>query len=621
MLAEINKTEDKYKANEYNGTGPLYRVRNFPGRVMLSAPHSVNQIRRGNIKYAEVYTGAMTEYLSEILSVSSIIKSLNDKDDANYDEVSKYRDEAVKLIRDQDIKLLLDIHGASELRDFDIEIGTARGRNINYNDEILDIILSLSKEYGFSKVNVDDLFTASNKNTVSRYVNEKTGIYAIQLEINKKYRSPDTNYIDFEKMLNFLSHLIVTIDNYLKRDKYLDVITISKGRGISPLNKIELPHEFLKKHHISVNEEINLINYQGKAIKCKVLSSQDQNIYLSLRYFNDYFKYSNKAGVFWDEYEKATILKPRIEIIDNDKLYVTADIYDKVKDNHIEIINIRRNRKITMDVNLYPYENNHKESIWLNYYQRKLLGLELPDKLSFEDFADLNSAFKNHKNKDLLEGYYEEDKPLYKICPTITPERYEEISAYYRKNYSLVKWKLCPLKPNKNFKFYDKAVGKQEIHLIAGRGDEKDDGSELVRMTANTIKLLGIDETDNVRIKYKGAEVILRALSFDNMDMEKIMRSNNINSCEDVEYLIGIPAKYRLKLGIYDSGTGVKVERDTKYLFVKNLNTQLLSVFGTIITITQMPIENIWIKAILALISIPLVMNVVLSYERSKISN
>ena len=121
-------------------------------------------------------------------------------------------------------------------------------------------------------------------------------------------------------------------------------------------------------------------------------------------------------------------------------------------------------------------------------------------------------------------------------------------------------------------------------------------------------------------IKYNGSEVRLRALSFENMDMDKIMRSNTINNCEDVEYLIGIPAKYRLKLGIHESGTtGVRVARDTKYLFVKNLNTQLLTIFGTIITITQLPIESPWIKGILAALSIPVVMNVVFSYERAKI--
>lgn len=37
--------------------------------------------------------------------------------------------------------------------------------------------------------------------------------------------------------------------------------------------------------------------------------------------------------------------------------------------------------------------------------------------------------------------------------------------------------------------------------------------------------------------------------------------------------------------------------------------------------ITQLPVNSIWIKGILALLSIPVVMNVVLSYERSKISN
>lgn len=619
MISKINNLEDQYKKNEYNGSSNLYKIRGFKSNVMLSAPHSVNQIRKGNIKYAEVYTGSMTEYLSENLSVCSIIKTLNDNDDANFDDNSKYRNEAVKLVERNEIKFLIDIHGASESRDFDIEIGTARGKNINYNDDIVEICLKLAKEYGFLNVNVDDLFTASNKNTVSRYVNEKTGIYAIQLEINKKYRSPHTNYKDFENMLQFISHLITTISNYIEK-QFIDVISVS-GRGLNPLNKIELPVEYIEKYGLRVNEEVHLVNLSGESIVCNVKNSSDNKICVSLRYFNEYFKLSGKASIFMSQYQKASILKPRIELIDNHKMYVTKDIYDIIQNKQIELINITRNRKIVMNVEAYPYSNNYKQSIWLNYYQRKLLGVELPDKLSPEEFSELNNHFKSKRNIDLAEGYYEKDNLIYQISPSINQEKVEELSTYYRKDYCIVKWKMSSRNSDKNFNIYDKIVGKQEIHLIAGRGDEKDDGSELVRMSANTIKLLGIDETDNVRIKYNGSEIIIRALSFDNIDMEKIMRANNIKSCEDVEYLIGIPAKYRLQLGIYEIGSSVKVERDTKYLFIKNFNTQLLSVFGTIITITQLPFENIWIKGILAVISIPVVMNAVLSYERAKVSN
>lgn len=620
MLSKILNIEEHYKANEYNGTAKSYKVRSFRSNVMLSAPHSVNQIRKGNIKYAEAYTGSMTEYLSDAHLVCSITKALNENDDANFDDISKYRDEAVKLIKENGIKFLIDIHGASESRDFDMEIGTARGKNISYNDKIVDMFLALAREYGYLKINVDELFTASNKNTVSSYVNEKTGIYSIQLEINKKYRSPDTNPEEFEKMLKFLSHFIVIIDNYLNSKKFLDVITISTGRGLNPFNKIELPSHYMEEYGLSANEFIELINFKGESICCRVVNSIDDSICVSLRYFEDYFKVSDKASLFDAAYRDASILRPRVEIINNNKIFVTKDIYDIVKNKQIELINLRRNRKIIMDVELYPYLRNNKNGIYLNYYQRKLLGIEVPDILSKEEFTDLNNCFMSDNNIDLSEGYYETDNNNYQISPSITTEMFDKLSTYYRKNFCTVKWKKSSFSPDEKLDICDKLIGKQIVHLIAGRGYEKDDGNELVRMTANTIRLLGIEETDTVVIKHNNSEVRLRALSFESMDVEKIMRSNGINNCEDVEYLIGIPAKYRLKLGIHESGsTGVRVARDTKYLFVKNLNTQLLTIFGTIITITQLPIENPWIKGILSALSIPVVMNVVFSYERAKI--
>jgi hypothetical protein len=619
MLIKNYNMEERYKANDYNGTAPLYKIRNFHSNVMLSAPHSVNQIRKENIKYAEVYTGFITEYLSDALLVGSITKTLNDNDDANFDDISKYRDEVVKLIKKNGIKFLIDIHGASELRNFDIEIGTAKGENINYNDEIVAICIKLAHEHGYKNVNVDDMFTASNKNTVSRYVNEKTKICAIQLEINKKHRSPDANPEEFEKMLKFMQHLIVTIDNYLNSNRFLDTITISNGRGIYPFNKIELPKIYFNKYGLYVNEYVELINLQGESVCCKVKLSDDDKAYVSMRYFDDYFRISDKASLFDAGYHDANILRPKIEIIDNNKIFVTDEIYESVKNKQIEIINFTGNRKIIMNVEPYPYQKNNKNSVYLNYYQRKLLSIEVPDILTNEDFTDLNNQIKADKNIDLSEGYYVKGGLFYKISPVITPEMFEKLSTYYRRNYCVVKWRISSLNSGEKFDIYDKLIHKQTIHLIAGRGDEKDDGNELVRMTPNTIKLLGIEETDIVAIKYNGSEVRLRALSFENMDMEKIMRSNGINNCEDIEYLIGIPAKYRLKLGIEELGTAVKVARDTKYLFVKNLNTQLLSIFGTIITITQLPIENMWIKGMLAALSIPVVMNVVFSYERAKI--
>lgn len=168
--------------------------------VILSAPHSVKQLREGKIKEAENQTGAIVSILAEKTGCFAIYKTYNNQDDANYDiENNEYKEEIKHIVKENNIKLLLDIHGARDEYNFDIDLGTAYGENINNNTEILEKLKSYLKKNKIENVTENKTFKADSIRTISKYINEETKIPCIQLEISWKYR--DLNNLDNVKRL------------------------------------------------------------------------------------------------------------------------------------------------------------------------------------------------------------------------------------------------------------------------------------------------------------------------------------------------------------------------------------------------------------------------------------
>ena len=70
-----------------------------------------------------------------------IYKTKNNNDDANYDlENNNYKEELLKIINKNKIKLLLDIHGASDKYGFGIDIATDNEINLNDKEIVLKIL-------------------------------------------------------------------------------------------------------------------------------------------------------------------------------------------------------------------------------------------------------------------------------------------------------------------------------------------------------------------------------------------------------------------------------------------------------------------------------------------------
>lgn len=106
-----------------------------------------------------------------------------------------------------------------------------------------------------------------------------------------------------------------------------------------------------------------------------------------------------------------------------------------------------------------------------------------------------------------------------------------------------------------------KLINTKKINLRTGRHYPTDENSDIIRLMPNTMKILGISELDKVVIKHRNKEVSLRALEFDSFQI--LQDSNPLVYDEvDASVMIGIPARYRSKLGILSLNSIVTVSRD-----------------------------------------------------------
>ena len=147
MINEILDLEQKYKVNGYyHEFGDILLVQgSIP--VMVSAPHSVKHLRNDTIKNEDMLTGGIAEYLGKITGCY-VITNLSSMSDPNYNSDSPYRKMLLEYIRKKNIKYLLDLHGASYLSNFSIDIGTSPDNNgvlnsFHNNDKIFNDIVSM----------------------------------------------------------------------------------------------------------------------------------------------------------------------------------------------------------------------------------------------------------------------------------------------------------------------------------------------------------------------------------------------------------------------------------------------------------------------------------------------
>ena len=217
MLENINEIIDvlneKYEVNDNKGQVPFrnrssisnFRVIKGNLPILISAPHAVVQHRTGFLKEADSYTGAICEYVCKKTGAFGIIREWYAIDDPNHNggpRSQAYRDEVADIIENNDIKVLIDLHGFSKANheyfgSKRVVVGTNFGKNINWN---YDVTFVFKKIFGDDLL-VDKTFAASNNNSVSKNAHINTCVSAYQLELESSLRKPGIRRVRTVKKL------------------------------------------------------------------------------------------------------------------------------------------------------------------------------------------------------------------------------------------------------------------------------------------------------------------------------------------------------------------------------------------------------------------------------------
>ena len=127
--------------------------------VLISAPHGVPQVRLGKLKVAEIGTIPVAMLLAKHTNSNLLIKTQNNNDDANFDDDCEYRKALSNIIKSQNIKYLIDIHGLAKFRPCDINLGSNFGQNTKLNQKLFNSLKSALETAGFT-VSIDEPFCA-----------------------------------------------------------------------------------------------------------------------------------------------------------------------------------------------------------------------------------------------------------------------------------------------------------------------------------------------------------------------------------------------------------------------------------------------------------------------------
>ncbi len=179
--------------------------------ILFSAPHTMYQVfDDGRTKLNEPYTKAIALYLNKYSNAFVIIKNNNTGIDSNRDSYDKYNIEMRRLIKDNNIRLVIDLHGASIDNDFDVEFGTLSNLSADYSTvkELEDAFI----ENGIDNIEYNNPFKGG---AITQGIYAIEDVDVIQIEINGKYRDYK-NIVELKKIIDSLQSFIKKYSEYIK---------------------------------------------------------------------------------------------------------------------------------------------------------------------------------------------------------------------------------------------------------------------------------------------------------------------------------------------------------------------------------------------------------------------
>jgi hypothetical protein len=189
LMIDLQRNEATIMRNQPDEPYFTYIKGTIP--VLISAPHGARHFRtrENRLKGADVYTAAMAMELGKLTGAHVIYTRSQAPEDPNNDPHTRYKDFLAKIVKENGIRFIMDLHGAHGGSSFTMDVGT-------FSDTIATCSCPLLLETirqalsGLPGVRFNSRFSATGVGTVTYFAHENLGVDAAQFEINGHYRIP-----------------------------------------------------------------------------------------------------------------------------------------------------------------------------------------------------------------------------------------------------------------------------------------------------------------------------------------------------------------------------------------------------------------------------------------------
>jgi len=191
---------------EQDITSDIYLLKEGIVPIVITAVHTMPQKRaNGRFKLNEPFTKAITKYVSNQVGASYFIKIKDNGIETNCAPMDEFKHKLLNYVKDNNIKLVLDIHGAKKERAYDVEVGTLN--HLSAKEETIASLVNSFKKNNILNIVHNESFKGGG---ITKTIYGNTNTEVIQMEINKKYRNLD----DIDNMKKICDALIEFINIY-----------------------------------------------------------------------------------------------------------------------------------------------------------------------------------------------------------------------------------------------------------------------------------------------------------------------------------------------------------------------------------------------------------------------
>lgn len=210
MIEEILYLEEEFANNEYFGTNvwtdEKYRVLSGKYPILLSAPHSVNQLRKDEVRTAEKFTGALTRYLGMNTNTFSIFQLFTHAD-PNNDAEHYYKNAVVNIIENYNIKFVIDIHSSTFKNEADMDIVTNNKTTLCDRLELPVMLKEIGKKNGLLIEEMNKPNDEKN-NEIIASASLIGGVPSLRIVINNKRLDINSEDNKFEAIYNTIEEFV-----------------------------------------------------------------------------------------------------------------------------------------------------------------------------------------------------------------------------------------------------------------------------------------------------------------------------------------------------------------------------------------------------------------------------